>query len=84
MILIDVDMHCINLHCIRVCTRSARPAVVDDFVTQCLVRCQSTDAQIDVMFKTLVCHASTYNSVFDGIADEITGLLLILGDVTLE
>ena len=82
--LTDVDVHCIDLNCVWVCPRSARPAVVDDLVTQCLVCGQSTDTHINVLFQTLVCHASTYNSVLYGTTDEIVGLLLILGDVTLD
>ena len=82
--LTDVHVHNIDLHCCRVCPRSAHPAVVDDLVTRRLVRCQSADTQTDALFQTLVCHASTNNSVLDCIADEITGLLLTLGDVTLE
>ena len=78
------DVHCIDLHCVRVCPRSARPAVVDDLVTQCLVRSQPTGTQIGVLFQSLVCQAPAYNSVRCGFADEIAGLLLILGDVTLE
>ena len=45
---------------------------------------QSTDTQIDVLYQTLVCHASSHNSVLDDIADENTGPLRVLGDVTLE
>ena len=37
-----------------------------------------------MLFQTWVCHASTHNSVLDGVTDEITGPLLALGDVTLE
>ena len=43
-----------------------------------------TDTQNDVQFQTWVCRASTHNSVLGGVTDEITGLLLVLGDVTLE
>ena len=77
-------MHCIDLHCIRICPRSTRPPAVDDLVKKFLIRFQSTDTQIDVLFQTLVCNASTNNSVLDCIADEIAGLLLILGHVTLK
>ena len=32
--LIDIHMHCINLHCIWIFPRSARSAVIDDLVTK--------------------------------------------------
>ena len=34
------------------------------------------------MFQSIVCHASTNNSVLDGITGEITGLLLLLGNLS--
>ena len=34
------------------------------------------------MFQSIVCHASTNNSVLDGITGEITGLLLSLGNLS--
>ena len=64
-------MRCINFDCIRIRPRSARSAVVDVFVTQCLIRHQSTDTQIEVLFPTLVCHTSANNSVLDDITDQI-------------
>ena len=78
------DVHCVDLHCVWICPRSARPAAVDDLVTQRLVCSQPTDAQIDVLLQSLVCRASAHDSVLYGIADEIAGLLLILGDVVRE
>ena len=57
---------------------------MDDLVTNCLFCCQSTGTRTDVLFQTLVRHASTNNSDLDGITNEISGLLLVLRDVTLE
>ena len=63
---------------------AVRPAVIDDLVTKRLVRSHPTDTQIDVLFQSLVRHATAYDSVHCGIADDIVGLLVILRDVTLE
>ena len=71
-----------SCHCIRVFARSA--CSTDDLSMHHLVRCQSTDTPVKVLFRAVrSAFLSAPSSSLDCLVDEISGLPRISGDVLL-